>query len=429
MRATFDAAGTGSLQPSWTNRRPTSRSTSKCTLTRGFGVRGANPSSQSVPQVAIWWHVRQHYRSIVDADLILAPAEVTADRLAQNDVNLLLGWDAVSAHLEEHSPESEGDDQGDRNLREGHGVVMRQLLLAPSSRVWPPAPLQELCNNKGAYLRLAEARGVAVAPTEVFNCTGATAQRFARFAVASAERRGWSRFVAKPSPSSWSRGVEVFDADAVNLAELLVAYFGRVRGALHVVLQLHLSGLEAMPETRCFFFGSTFLYAVANSRHAQGLPEILDHPEASSTAPTDSPRHLPPDFWRPHKRLGERVVRDVLPALKAFDGRHVDGFPWVVRLDLGIHPAADLVNANDNDGDVVFLNEIEIVPTLYLDAKFGHEHDFIAEYAAKFVKSAALAAGIDCPELDDPARAAPAAARGSDDGQRRGSMAPRFKKK
>ena len=41
--------------------------------------------------VAIWWWVKTHYSESVEANLIRAPGEVTAERLAANDVNLLLG--------------------------------------------------------------------------------------------------------------------------------------------------------------------------------------------------------------------------------------------------------------------------------------------------------------------------------------------------
>lgn len=354
--------------------------------------------------MAIWWHVHQHYRSIVDADLILAPHEVSASRLACNDVNLLLGWDAVSAHLEEHATR-----EGDASVfKAGHGESMRELLNAPSSRVWPPAELQELCNNKAEYLRLAEAHGITVAPTAIFDCKQATALSFADFAVAAARNRAWRRFVAKPSPSSWSRGVECFVVDESNLdklrAELAVYFDSSGHASRHIVLQRYLTGLETEPETRCFFFGYNFLYAVANSRFVDDRLEVEDCPEAASTSPVGSSRALSPEYWHPHMRLGERLVRDLMPRLHALDGATpLDGFPWVVRFDFGLHPSADLVNAQRSEDDsrpAVFLNEIEIVPTLYLNAKFGHDHDFIAEYAAKFVKTAALVTGIHCLELD-----------------------------
>lgn len=348
--------------------------------------------------------MHQHYRSIVDADLILAPHEVSASRLACNDVNLLLGWDAVSAHLEEHATR-DGDSS---DFKAGHGESMRELLKAPSSRVWPPAELQELCNNKAAYLKLAEAHGFTVAPTAIFDSKDATASSFADFAIAAARSRAWHRFVAKPSPSSWSRGVESFVVDESNIDQLwaeLAEYFDHSgKASHHIVLQRYLTGLETEPETRCFFFGHNFLYAVANSRFVDDRLEVEDYPEAASTSPIGTSRALTPQYWHPHRRLGERLVRDLMPRLHTLDGATpLDGFPWIVRFDFGLHPSADLVNAQrsgDDSRPVVFLNEIEIVPTLYLNAKFGHDHDFIAEYAAKFVKTAALVTGIHCRELD-----------------------------
>lgn len=285
--------------------------------------------------IAIWWYVCQHY-ACVDADLIVAPGDVTRARLRRNDVNLLLGWDAVSAHLEEH-----GAEQAD----EGHGNAMAQLLLDPASRVWPPANLQKLCNNKGDYMKRVEACGLTVAPTEVFECDGSTPAAFAAYAVHTARCREWTKFVAKPSPSSWSRGVESFvlpderdlDATASLFTSLTDYYEGAVRGAKQLVLQRHIAGLEDSPETRCFFFGRDFLYAVANSRHPTGKPTVVtDHPESASGAPPGD-RALPPVYWAAHRRLAQRVVDDVLPRLKALDGKtELPDFPWLVRCDLGM---------------------------------------------------------------------------------------------
>ena len=43
--------------------------------------------------------MKQHFPD-VEADLI-EPREVSAKRLQSNDINLLLGWDACSAYMEE----------------------------------------------------------------------------------------------------------------------------------------------------------------------------------------------------------------------------------------------------------------------------------------------------------------------------------------
>ena len=79
----------------------------------------------------------------------------------KNDVNLLLGWDAVSAHLEEFD--------GSGGFEAGHGDRMAALLRDPRCKVFPPAALQDLCNAKGNYVKACASQNVPTAPTVVYD--------------------------------------------------------------------------------------------------------------------------------------------------------------------------------------------------------------------------------------------------------------------
>lgn len=369
---------------------------------RGEKSRQGAPLCHS--DVAIWWYAKSRYGDSVEADLITGPGEVTAARLEANDVNLLLGWDAVSAQLEEAD--------GTGRFESGHGDAMAALLGAPASRVLPPASVQDLCNAKGAYILEAERLGVPVAPTAVYECAGGSAKEGAAFAARVARERGWKRFIAKPSPSSWSRGVEQFTTSAVGKNDAkLVAYFEELaypksnNGAKQIIVQRHLGGLANAPETRCFFFGGDFLYAVANSKHAPGKPvELTSCPESASSSA------LPAKHWRPHAALARTVVDTVLPRFETFGGGTFScKVPWLVRVDVGTHAACDVANGCAADAPdkvrkrrVCFVNEIETVPTLYLDGKFKHERDFLGVYARGFLRTAFEAAGRAFPEPDAP---------------------------
>lgn len=99
---------------------------------------------------------------------MIDPKELTADRLQANDINLLLGWDAVSAHIEEnvaafgdfpkvqarvgtpHNPPPlrPTDRAMERVSPQGHAKNMAALLRAKSSKVWPPAEVQVSGSNR-----------------------------------------------------------------------------------------------------------------------------------------------------------------------------------------------------------------------------------------------------------------------------------------
>ena len=162
-------------------------------------------------------------------------------------------------------------------------------------------------------------------------------------------------------------------------------------------------GLARLPETRCFFVGGEFAYAVANSTHSPGKKfDLTSCPESASS------RDLPAKYWRPHAALAKRVLDEVLPPLYSFDGRRnlcAERYAWPVRVDVGTHARADLdglAEPSESRKQTCFVNEVEIVPTLYLAAKFGHRQDYVAAYGRALLKTAFEACGREAPAPDAP---------------------------
>lgn len=115
--------------------------------------------------------------------------------------------------------------------------------------------------------------------------------------------------------------------------------------------------------------GGEFAYAVANSTHPPGKTFPLEScPESASS------RDLPAKYWRPHAALAKRVLDEVLPRLYSFDGRRdlcAERYACPVRVDVGTHALADLDGVAEPSGSrraACFVNEVEIVPTLYLES-------------------------------------------------------------
>ena len=104
--------------------------------------------------------------------------------------------------------------------------------------------------------------------------------------LAKAEQRGWKQIIAKPVPSSWCLQVEKFGVNNLqkNLLPLQNYFDGSlVRNAQEVLVQEFVPGLRNHPETRAFFFGGEFLYAVSNSKAKPGYDlEVTEFCEASS---------------------------------------------------------------------------------------------------------------------------------------------------
>ena len=143
---------------------------------------------------------------------------------------------------------------------------------------------------------------------------------------------------------------------------------------------------------------------MANSRHPKNKAlELTASPESASSSRLDGSL-LPAKYWKPHVELARRVLAEVLPELVSFQGKQLSTrVPWLVRVDVGLHRAADLANApaTRRRAELVpFINEVEIVPTLYLGNQFAHPKNFLLDIATRLVGTAAEVAGVLPPQLD-----------------------------
>jgi hypothetical protein len=329
----------------------------------------------------------------------------------------MLGYDSVIAHVDEFEESRTGEA--------GWGKRVKELFRAKSSRVWPPAEVQELVDLKSNYLLRAQEKGVSIAPTHVYTPDPDAVMdpsALAKLLLDAVEARGWDKFVVKPVPSTWSVGVQMFTTLEVSRnAGPFEAYLSTslCKNAWEILVQAFMPGLAEHPEARGFFYGGDFLYAVGNSRHKQNTPVVDDAAAGTDSNPTPAPppesmevtdccesasdsmrstrrgRRLPEEYWGPARELGRRMHSlEVLPAkLTGFNGQELSAtpFPWVVRCDVGFRTGSR--EETDEEGKrVCFLNEIEIcTPTLYLAKKFGHAEDFLAMFAQVITQKSAEA--------------------------------------
>jgi hypothetical protein len=345
--------------------------------------------------VAIWWHLKQNYPN-VEAVLIdpSKPPEVTKEILEANDINFLLGWDAVSAHIDEFAGDQFGEEEP--GVEAGFAEKMKDLLRAPSSKCWPPASVQDLINMK-AYIQVAESKDILVPPTIV--CTEQES-RSAAALIPKIQDRGWKALITKPVPSSWSAGLECFDSmkDVVADPSDLQQYFENQKTAKVILAQECIYGMDKYPETRVYWFGDEFMYSVANIKNGK----ITESPESYAYA--DGSGTLDEKYWKPAKELGEIVKQQVLPELRGFQGQKLScSYPWVMRIDIGMHDKGltDKVYCEKfQKGKMTrFLNEVESGPTLYLDARFKHPINWISFMAQKCVETAYEVSGTTKPEI------------------------------
>lgn len=314
-------------------------------LIRSPGIAQAycdNHKEEVCSDVALWHYINTHYPDIECDMIVPLDGDLTASRLQSNDINLLLGYDAVSAHIDEiDANREEGADKEWGSI--GHGDRMTELLCAESSRVWPPGDVQTLQNLKSNYLQRAKDCGIPIAPTHFHTImSDMDPVTVAAEIMGVVNERGWQKIVVKPVPSAWSRGVKTFETCVLRLSqETLVEYLegNVIRKAKEILVQEYVAGLLTHPEVRAFFYGGVFKYCVANSKHkpqpsepeagsknsknsknSTGTAEVTEVTESCESASdsTRSARHgrqLPSEFWKPARELSQRVQNELLPPL------------------------------------------------------------------------------------------------------------------
>jgi hypothetical protein len=336
--------------------------------------------------VAIWWFLKTHYPA-VEAMLIEPDKDVEGfkAKLEANDINISLGWDAVSAHIDEFGSAAFGEEC---KVGKGYAEQMKEILRSPKSKCWPPASVQDLVNNK-AYIEVAKEKGIPVPPT--IRCEeGRSAEKL----LPAVQEKGWKNLIVKPVPSSWSAGLEVFDPvdKLYKNPKPLVEYFKKQETAKVILAQECLEGMETYPEVRCYWFGDEYMYTVGNIKNGK----ITDSPEAYRYE--DGSGTLDSKWADPARALATMVKQRVLPELRGFQGQKLScSYPWLMRIDVGMHDEGltDKEMKADWEGKTVhFLNEVESAPTLYLDDRFGHPKNWIEFYTRKIVETAYEVTGI-----------------------------------
>ena len=206
---------------------------------------------------ALWWYIQTHYKCIKCYLIHPGEGHLTAERLQSNDINFLLGYCSVIAHVDEFAERVWGEKGGGKRIRE--------LFRAKSSHVWPPVEVQEMVDLKSNYLLGAQSKGILIAPTIVqpTDDGGASDPRvLAAQLLLAVKERGWKKFVAKPVPSTWTVGVKLFATS--DLSRNLGPFADYLSSSLckhswEILVQEFMVGMQTHPETRCFFYGGLHL--------------------------------------------------------------------------------------------------------------------------------------------------------------------------
>jgi len=292
--------------------------------------------------VAIPYYISQKYDVEVD---IIGPNDITMNRLKQNDINFLIGYDLVT--------EFNSDTIRYRKIR--------KIFESASSKVWPRWKTQNFIYNKGDYAKYLEKKGIPVAPAVQVKKIPKTQKEFETL-FKKLKKTDWESIIAKPELSGWSIGIEKIDLQDLSVKRLK-KYFKDYRDYPRFIFQQALRGFAKKWEIRLFYLNGKFKYAIGNKA-------------AIATGKDETVTHNPP------KKDLDRVIKIGNKIMKLFPKTIIKGKkvePTMVRMDFGC-----CLN-NSLDSKDYFLNEIENQAANYF-AKHVRL-DLVPEYSKAFIKT------------------------------------------
>merc|ERR1712151_73660 len=162
--------------------------------------------------------------------------------------------------------------------------------------------------------------------------------------------------VLKQSESGFSLGFKKLTTEACeNDPSILKDYFKDYGHAPEFIVQEAIEGFTRNWETRCFWWGGEFLYAIAN------MAAVSTGDNVERIVSGDD---IPAECLENAKRIGAQAVKN-LPALRTPNGQVVP--MTMMRTDIGCcdSPLNDNKTHWDGTKKTFFLNEIEPTSTTY----------------------------------------------------------------
>jgi len=286
--------------------------------------------------VSIGYYIRRKFgRFGVNVDLIL-PHEITKERLAKNDLNFFLIYDLLEAF---HTDKTPG--------KKYYQAVKETLENADN--IYPPMSYQKLINSKIKYYRWLKKNKINIVPTRTmtasaFKKMGST--KATEHILAVIKKQGWYKFVAKPVFGQESIDLQFFTVNAKTrfrkyLEKSMDKYLG-------IIFQKYIPGFgdtKKSPEVRMYHVGDDYKYSIISTSRKVHTP--FEEGGSLKKLPMDGLRKQAEHIMNKLPKL--EVQGQVLPRL-------------LTRLDLGCYV---------DDKFKPFVNEIEFVPSLYIE---DHKH-------------------------------------------------------
>ena len=270
----------------------------------------------------------------------IKPGEISKKRFKQNDINLIIIYDLLeSFHLSDKS-----------------NFYKFKNVLSSCDNVYPPYDYQKFINNKCTYYKYLASKKIPVAPTHCITKNkwhNRDSESYTGKIIKKIKSNEWSSFIAKPVYGQESKDFAKFmspcESGECNMElqkNKLKTYLSKnIPKYKSIILQEYIPGFDKdNPEIRTYFIDGVYAYSVVTTS------TIVEKPVQEG-----GKYIIPPKEWNYIMSFSKRVMES-LPKLD-LPGIHRN--PILTRIDIG-SGLADVPMG-------YFINEVEFVPSLYIE--------------------------------------------------------------
>lgn len=278
--------------------------------------------------VSIGMYINHKYGIEID---YITPEEISVKRLHSNDLNFMLIFDLIECYHVDYKK------NGNKDLFDNFKKTLQRV-----KNIYPPYYYQKFINNKCSYISHLNKNKTPTIPTLCI-----TQQNYIKNGLTNVMEKlqtkiksdKWTKIIGKPIYGQEAIDFKIFNP---NNNKILSTYmdkcFNKYPG---IIFQKYIEGFDKeVPEIRLYYIGGQYRYSVITTSKTIKLPK-----DEGGTGIIENKDDI---IKKGYSILGS------LPPIK-INGKILSNL--LTRLDIGCLPEKK-----------IFVNEIEFVPSLYVDA-------------------------------------------------------------
>jgi len=306
--------------------------------------------------VAIGLYLESKYPN-VKVDYI-TPDQISTRRFKKNHIVFVIIYDLLESF----------------HLSDKKKFAIYKLALKNSNNVYPPYKYQKFINNKCTYYKYLSKKGIPVAPTYCISREKWFARnpdQYINKLIAKVKHNKWESIIAKPvygqESLDFAKFISCSPVNGLSCKKLQIKKYlsKNIPKYKSIVIQEYIAGFDKNnPEIRTFFINGVYKYSIVTHSRTNGIQPVQE----------GGPYKLPDKDYNYIRKLSQ-LVMDSLPKLD-LPGNLRN--PILTRIDIG--------SGLEGVPMTYFINEVEFVPSLYIEQIDNTKYPIIEEIGNSLVQ-------------------------------------------